>query len=332
MSHVPEEQINILISEIDKGLVELYRAAKSKGKYKYFDFKRRISRLLSLYVDSGYRRKYILNYYYIFQDLHSKVGADIITYKGVNKEENKITWEVTQLRPNGFNKKSLKQLEIDESTKILLNEGYYYEGMDSVTDPIKKVRYLLEGCDIEKSTSDDEVDDMLFFNEFSNDRAGIENLYRVSGFNEIPFWGSSRSVRFKSYVEELILNTSKEKGNTEPHKLEDLFYNPKHAEECLNILKELPKPVLDSSNNYIGKNKGIFPLWIEVLQQHKPGLIKPFHELIYKDVLNATISGLKLSKDASEFRKHYKMLEKSGTKLDMIAVLSEYSQSGKLGK
>ncbi len=115
--------------------------------------------------------------------------------------------------------------------------------------------------------------------------------------------------------------------------LEEMFENAKYAEVCLDILRKLPKPVLDSANNYIGKNKGIFPLWIKILQQHKPlPLIKPLKDIEYKDILNATIHGLKLTDDASEFRKDYKRLATDNVELDMRAILSQISQSGKLGK
>jgi hypothetical protein len=118
-----------------------------------------------------------------------------------------------------------------------------------------------------------------------------------------------------------------------PKTFEELFYNTKHAEPCLRILNELQPPVIDALNNYIGKAKGVFPLWIKVLTNHKPEpLIKHFKDLIYKDLLNQKIKGLNLTKDASEFRKQYIRLENNKTELDIKTILSQYSQSGKLGK
>lgn len=119
----------------------------------------------------------------------------------------------------------------------------------------------------------------------------------------------------------------------QPKTFEDLFYNPEHAEICLSILRELQPPAIDAKNNYIGKAKGVFPLWINVLKTHKfKPFIKHFPDKIYKRLLNDKVKGLSLSKDASEFRKHYKRLEKNNTKLDIKTILSQYSQSGKLGK
>lgn len=126
----------------------------------------------------------------------------------------------------------------------------------------------------------------------------------------------------------------KDKPPKSPKRFEDLFCEPHHAETCLNILRDIEPPVIDSVNNYIGKGKkGIFPLWLKVLKQHKPHpLIKYFPDLIYKDMLNNKINGLSLSKDASEFRKRYTRLEKGNVELEFKAILSQYSQDGKLGK
>ncbi|WP_282135742.1 hypothetical protein [Seonamhaeicola maritimus] len=117
-----------------------------------------------------------------------------------------------------------------------------------------------------------------------------------------------------------------------PNTFEELFFNPDNVEPCLNILRELQPPVIDAMNNYIGKAKGVFPLWIKVLKNHSPTpLIKHFKDTLYKDLLNKKIKGLKLSKDASEFRKQYKRLEKNKVESEIKIILSQYSQSGKLG-
>ena len=65
---------------------------------------------------------------------------------------------------------------------------------------------------------------------------------------------------------------------------------------------------------------------------HKPEpLIKHFKDSIYKDLLNKKIKDLNLTADASEFRKNYKRLENNNVELDIKTILSQYSQSGKLG-
>jgi hypothetical protein len=114
---------------------------------------------------------------------------------------------------------------------------------------------------------------------------------------------------------------------------EELFIIPENAEPCLRILGELQPPIIDKQNNYIGKGKkGVFPLWIAILKENNPPLIKHFKDIVYKDLLNEKIKGLCLSKDASEFRTDYKRVNSSKIGLDIKSILSQYSQSGKLGK
>jgi hypothetical protein len=144
-----------------------------------------------------------------------------------------------------------------------------------------------------------------------------------------------RLKRWIEVLEEMLPQQAeaKPKKLEAPQTFEELFYNPEHAEPCLSILRELQPPVIDAINNYIGKAKGVLPLWIKVLQKHNPKpLIKPFKDSVYKDLLNQKIKGLNLSKDASEFRKQYKRVENYKTELDIKTILSQYSQSGKLGK
>ena len=118
-----------------------------------------------------------------------------------------------------------------------------------------------------------------------------------------------------------------------PETFEELFINPSDAEICLDILRKLNPPSIDAEGKYIGKSKGIFPLWINVLKNHNPkSLIKHCSELVYKDLLNTQVYGLELSKDASEFRKTYKRLELNNIKLEIKAILSQLSQDGRLGK
>ncbi len=131
---------------------------------------------------------------------------------------------------------------------------------------------------------------------------------------------------------ETPLSKKNNRDNT-PKKFEDLFCNPNNSNICLEILRVLDPPFIDSSNTYIGKNKGIFPLWIKVLKTHNPEpLIKHFDDKTYKNILNNHFKGLNLSKDASEFRKVYARLDTKGLEQQIKTILSQFSQSGRLGK
>ena len=128
-------------------------------------------------------------------------------------------------------------------------------------------------------------------------------------------------------------STNSKQDIEKPQTFEELFCNFDDAEICLSILREVDPPIIDTENNYIGKAKGMFPLWIKVLKSNKPKpLIKHFQDSIYKDLLNSKIKGLNLTKDASEFRKIYKRLENDNKEIEIKTILSRYSQSGKLGK
>lgn len=146
----------------------------------------------------------------------------------------------------------------------------------------------------------------------------LVQLHRLEMFNELLLPPQQTETKTKQEI---------------PKTFEELFYKAEHAEPCLKILSELQPPVIDAINNYIGKAKGVFPLWVKVLKNHKPEpLIKHFKDAVYKDLLNQKVKGLNLSKDASEFRKQYKRVENDKIELDIKTILSQYSQSGKLGK
>jgi hypothetical protein len=123
---------------------------------------------------------------------------------------------------------------------------------------------------------------------------------------------------------------NKPQTKTVPSTFEELFFVASNAEQCLQILKEIEPAVITDINHYMGSNKGIFPILMKELE--RTGLIRPQKPVVYKDLLNQRITGLNLSKDASEWRKVYKRLETDKTALSIKALISQYSQSGKLGK
>jgi hypothetical protein len=105
--------------------------------------------------------------------------------------------------------------------------------------------------------------------------------------------------------------------------LKDLFCNENDIQRCLQVLRDLEKPFITADNKYIGNNKGMFPLWINVLKNQKPkSLINILTDEAVKDILNDSIEGLKLSKDASEFRKTYSRLENSGVRMEIKTLLA----------
>lgn len=201
---------------------------------------------------------------------------------------------------------------------------------------------LTEQIRVDYDKSDFENSEAYSNESFCKDCEEIINLNweRIEDFEAYltpdKIAGSERKISIIDILNTEVLTPQKALTNAkqeQPKTFQELFYNPEHAEPCLKILNELQPPVIDALNNYIGKAKGIFPLWVKVLKEHKPTpLIIHFKDTVYKDLLNQKIKGLNLTKDASEFRKDYKRLKKNKIELDIKAILSQYSQSGKLGK
>ncbi len=142
--------------------------------------------------------------------------------------------------------------------------------------------------------------------------------------------------------EEQFLSAKKQKLNeVNPNTFESMFSDQFAANASLEVLRTLEKPVINESNVYVGKNKGIIPIWIRMLKSYPELFISSLTEIEIKDILNQKIKNLNLSKDASEFRKDYKRLDTEELLLEMKTIFSkssqpskfsQSSQKGKLGK
>jgi hypothetical protein len=95
------------------------------------------------------------------------------------------------------------------------------------------------------------------------------------------------------------------KKKQEPVTFEDLFFNPANAERSIDILRELSLPVVDLKYNYIGKNKGVFCVWVNCLIIK--GIMITCQNRIYTKILNEKVIGLGLG--GSEFTQAYKIAE-----------------------
>ena len=91
-----------------------------------------------------------------------------------------------------------------------------------------------------------------------------------------------------------------------PKTFEELFYNIDFVNPCIDILKELKSPFIDTDYNYIGKSKGVYCVWIEELK--KQGIIKHYSERkIYASLIPTKIKGFSI--DESMFGKHHSRAE-----------------------
>lgn len=93
-----------------------------------------------------------------------------------------------------------------------------------------------------------------------------------------------------------------------PKTFDELFYNTDLVIPCVDILKELDPPLIDTDYNYIGKLKGVFCVWIDemkrqgVVKSNYPEERKLFAELIPQKIKRFSI-------DESMFGKYQKKAE-----------------------
>ncbi|MEO6669287.1 MAG: hypothetical protein ABIN36_07415 [Ferruginibacter sp.] len=207
-------------------------------------------------------------------------------------------------------------------------EGYSRLAFDSLRSGVER--------DIETSLNKAKLDFLHYRRRTNPNFSEINNADEIEQIAHSAFAALERGVAFLLYYKFLndpSVNKKEPKAKpqtdttTLQQSFEDIFYDASNAEKCLKILRELQPPVIDALNNYIGKSKGILPLWLKVLKNHKPEpLIKHFGDMAYKNILNNTLKGLNLSKDASEFRKQYVRLNSDKVELDIKTLLSQVLQ------
>ncbi len=118
-----------------------------------------------------------------------------------------------------------------------------------------------------------------------------------------------------------------------PKAFVELFYDANFVLPCIEILKEIEPPLIDTECNYIGGLKGAFCVWIDEMQ--KQGIMKHYSDRkIFASLLPQIIK--RFSIDESMFGKHHSKADNQyrfdiKTKLSQ-AKLSQNSQKGKLGK
>src|SRR5690606_236845 len=75
---------------------------------------------------------------------------------------------------------------------------------------------------------------------------------------------------------------------------------------CIDILKELTPPIIDTANNYIGKSKGTICIWIDELIRQ--GIVKHYSDRkIFASLIPQQI--MRFSIDESMFGKHHNKAE-----------------------
>lgn len=112
-----------------------------------------------------------------------------------------------------------------------------------------------------------------------------------------------------SFIDELLGTSqteTKPKQET-PKSFDQLFYNKELVKPCIDILKELDPPLVDTDYNYIGKLKGVFCVWIDEMQRQ--GIVKHYSDRkIFASLIPQKIK--RFSIDESMFGKHQSKAER----------------------
>ena len=105
----------------------------------------------------------------------------------------------------------------------------------------------------------------------------------------------------------LLQQTEKPKPEQEtPKTFDELFYNTDLVKPCIDILKELDPPLIDTDCNYIGKLKGVFCVWIDEMQRQ--GIVKHYSDRkIFASLIPQKIK--RFSIDESMFGKYQSKAE-----------------------
>jgi len=92
-----------------------------------------------------------------------------------------------------------------------------------------------------------------------------------------------------------------------PKTFDELFYNTDLVTPCIDILKKIDPPLIDTDCNYIGKLKSVFCVWIDEMQRQ--GIVKHYYSdrKIFASLIPQKIK--RFSIDESMFGKYQKKAE-----------------------
>jgi len=209
-----------------------------------------------------------------------------------------------------------ENINTNHALKVIENFKKYYWFLDTVVmfEPLTdKLKLTLKSINSEISENEINIELMNFQKYLQEKREGIYlNLI----------------TEIKALTPEQT-KTEKE----QPKMFEELFYDSSLILGCIDILKQVDPPLIDAENNYIGKSKGAFCVWIDEMQRQ--GIVKHYSDrkvfaLLLPKVINRfTIDESMFGKNQVGAEKKYRTDIK--TLLSQIK-LSQNSHKGALGK
>jgi hypothetical protein len=243
------------------------------------------------------------------------------------------------LKESNEGKKDLIKFYIFELWEL---QGFFGYNKNTIEHkPNKKGVVMLKNVDEVKTDYEKYV--ILCYSYFN---LIVEELQLCCGKYNIDFWGICNELGFSTdyfdngitMIFEEIKNekSQSQKAKTkqeQPKTFDELFYDTNLISPCIEILKNIEPPLIDTDYNYIGKLKGAFCIWIDEME--KQGIVKHFSDRkIFASLLPQKIKRFTI--DESMFGKHHSRAENLyridiKTMLSQIK-LSQNSQKGKLGK
>lgn len=157
---------------------------------------------------------------------------------------------------------SKENINTKDALKIIENYKKQYWFLDTVTmfEPVTdKLKRTLKSIDINISEKEINIELMNYQKHLQTKR---ESIYSDL-INEIQSLPPQPIVKQKPEQET-------------PKTFDELFYNADLVTPCIDLLKELDPPLIDTDCNYIGKLKGVFCVWIEELQRQ--GIVKHYSD------------------------------------------------------
>jgi hypothetical protein len=101
----------------------------------------------------------------------------------------------------------------------------------------------------------------------------------------------------------ILLNQKKLKNEDRPENLEKIFRYPELLQPCIDILKEVEPPILTTNELFIGKQKGVFYVWIDELINQE--VVKKYTDRnIYAEVISKRFDSFSITGSMFSGRHH----------------------------
>ena len=253
-----------------------------------------------------------------------------------NYSFNGIETDIHQLKEN-FSKNDLpeifkhKQQYIEyrrKTHKTFLSLAFFIDELDEVTKSL---------FDYFKETEQNEFEAFETKTIQVNDIGEVVKLFQSGKFQKFTLpnnFLNPSTIQKQTNIEPLPpqpIDKQKPKQET-PKTFDELFYNTDLVKPCIDILKKLDPPLIDTDCNYIGNLKGVFCVWIDEMQRQ--GIVKHYSDRkIFASLIPQKIK--RFSIDESMFGKYQSKAEnlyRTDIKTMVSNIkLSQNSQKGKQG-